>query len=189
VTLDQGSHAPSDAPSDDLVPISVRLGEVVPPEDPEDWTKPLTWVAAAGMLAAPVLALAWFSLAPPANAEPVVGTWLLAATVAGGAVLTGATQQGPARAWTATLAAALFSSLVVIVAGAVLAGQRQVGAASPSLAHAFAGGVAGLAGAAAASPIAARMASVRSRRARLAVPGAVAVGAAALVLPLLFGTG
>ena len=37
---------------EDLVPVSVRLGEVVPPEDPEDWTRPLTWVAALGMLAA-----------------------------------------------------------------------------------------------------------------------------------------
>ena len=47
-------------PDDDLVPISVRLGEVVPPEDPEDWTRPLTWVAAFGMLAGPLIALAWF---------------------------------------------------------------------------------------------------------------------------------
>ena len=43
---------------DDLVPVSVRLGAVVPPEDPEDWTRPLTWVAALGMLAGPILALA-----------------------------------------------------------------------------------------------------------------------------------
>ena len=41
-----------------LVPVSVRLGNVVPPEDPEDWTQPLTWVAAAGMLAAPTSDLA-----------------------------------------------------------------------------------------------------------------------------------
>jgi hypothetical protein len=33
---------------DDSVPISVRLGTVVPPEDPEDWTRPLTWMAAPG---------------------------------------------------------------------------------------------------------------------------------------------
>ena len=50
---------------DDLVPVSVRLGEVVPPDDPEDWTRPLTWVAAIGMLAAPAVALAWYAVAPP----------------------------------------------------------------------------------------------------------------------------
>lgn len=177
------------SPDDDLVPVSVRLGEVVPPEDPEDWTKPLTWVASAGMLAAPILAVAWFGLAPPATTDPAAGTWLLAAAISGGAVVTGATQQGATRAWTTTLAAALFAALVVIGAGAVLAGERQVGEASPSLAHAFAAGVAGLAGAVAASPLAARLASVRSGRARLAVPGAVAVGVAALVVPLLFGIG
>jgi cysteinyl-tRNA synthetase len=38
------------AGDDDLVPVSVQLGNVVPPEDPEDWTRPLTWAAAAGML-------------------------------------------------------------------------------------------------------------------------------------------
>ena len=43
---------------DDDVPVSVRLGTVVPPEDPEDWTRPLTWVAAVGMLAAPAVAAA-----------------------------------------------------------------------------------------------------------------------------------
>ena len=46
------------APDDDVVPVSVRLGEVVPPEDPEDWTRPLTWVAAGGMLVGPIVALA-----------------------------------------------------------------------------------------------------------------------------------
>ena len=55
-------------PDDDLVPVSVRLGEVVPPEDPEDWTRPLTWVAAFGMLAGPIVALAWFLVAPPEDA-------------------------------------------------------------------------------------------------------------------------
>ena len=55
---------------DELVPVSVRLGNVVPPEDPEDWTQPLTWVAAAGMLAAPLVALLWFWLFPPADPPP-----------------------------------------------------------------------------------------------------------------------
>lgn len=177
----------TDPTEDDLVPVSVRLGEVVPPEDPEDWTKPLTWVAALGMLLGPLAALAWFGLAAPGDGDLAAGTWLLAGAVAGGAVLTGATQQGRMRAWTATVAAALFSALVVIVAGAALAGERQVGQASPSLAHAFGAAVAGLAGALAASPLAARFATVSARWPRLVVPGSVAAGVAALALPLLFG--
>src|SRR3989337_2182200 len=71
---------------DDLVPISVRLGEVVPPEDPEDWTRPLTWVAALGMLAGPLTALAWFLLAPPAQGgEALPATLAVGIAVAAGA--------------------------------------------------------------------------------------------------------
>jgi hypothetical protein len=178
----------SDPPADDdLVPVSVRLGEVVPPEDPEDWTKPLTWVAAAGMLLGPLVAVTWFLVAPPARGNAQPATWLLAASVAGGAVLTGATQQGALRAWSATVAAALFSALAVIVVGAALAGERQVGQASPPLAHAFGAALAGLAGAVAGSPLAARMAGIASRRARLLVPGAVAFGVVLLAVALAFG--
>jgi hypothetical protein len=172
---------------DDLVPVSVRLGEVVPPEDPEDWTKPLTWVAAGGMLLGPLVALTWFLVAPPAGRDPQPATWLLAASVAGGAVLTGATQQGGVRAWTGTVAAALFSALAVIVIGAALAGERQVGQASPHLAHAFGAAVGGLAGAVAASALAAPMARIPSRAARLLVPGAVALGVVLLAVGLAFG--
>ena len=49
----------------DNTPASVRLGEVVPPEDPEDWGRPLTWVVAAGMLVAPAVGAAWFATAGP----------------------------------------------------------------------------------------------------------------------------
>ena len=179
----------SDPPDDDVIPVSVRLGEVVPPEDPEDWTKPLTWVAAAGMILAPLVALAWFAIAPPLAAHPAVaGTWLLAASLAAGAVITGATQQGVVRAWTATIAAALFSALVVLIAGAALAGERQVGAASPTLAHAFGAGFAGLAGAVAASPVAAGMARSPSGWVRQLVPGAIAVAVALLLVGFLMGT-
>jgi hypothetical protein len=172
---------------DDVVPVSVRLGEVVPPEDPEDWTKPLTWVAAAGMLLGPAVALAWFGLAPPADEQLHPGTWLLAGAIAAGAVLTGATQLGTARAWTATAAAALFSALGVVIVGALLAGERQVGQASPTLSHAFGAALGGLAGAAAASPLAARLAGVPSRRARLVLPGAVGLAVVLLVVALLYG--
>lgn len=174
---------------EDLVPVSVRLGDVVPPEDPEDWTRPLTWVAAIGMLAAPLLTLAWFLVAPPAqSSQPQLGTSIVAALLAGGAAATGSTQQGVARAATATLGAGLFAALVVVILGVVMAGERQVGSASPTLAHAFAAAVAGLAGVAAAAVVAALVASLRSRVVRFVAAGAVGVAVAVLALGMLMGT-
>lgn len=171
---------------DDLVPISVRLGDVVPPEDPEDWTRPLTWVAAIGMLAAPLVTLGWFLAAPPADARTALpATLAVAAALAGGAAATGATQLGVARAWTATLGAGLFGALVVIMLGVVMAGERQVGAASPTLAHAFAAAVAGLAGAAAAAMVAAVVARLRSRVVRFLAAGGGAVAVALVAIGLL----
>ena len=62
-----------------MVPVSVRLGAVVPPEDPEDWTRPLTWVAATGMLAAPAVALAWYLVGAPRDSTQLSpGTWTVA---------------------------------------------------------------------------------------------------------------
>lgn len=171
---------------DDDVPVSVRLGTVVPPEDPEDWRRPLTWVAAAGMLAAPLVAVGWFAVAPPVATErPLAGTWVVAGALAAGAVLTGSTQIGPVRAFAGTLGAGLFAALVTVIVGAVLAGERQVGVASPTLAQAFMAGVAGLAGALAASTVAPAVAGARSRLRRLAAPGAIGVAVAVLVLRLL----
>lgn len=171
---------------DDLVPISVRLGDVVPPEDPEDWTRPLTWVAALGMLAAPLVALAWFVTAAPADArDPLPETYAVAAALAGGAAATGATQLGMARAWTATLGAGLFGALVVIMLGVIMAGERQVGAASPTLAHAFAAAVAGLAGSVAAAAIAAAVSPLRSRIVRFLATIGAAVAVALVAIGLL----
>lgn len=172
----------SDA-DDDLVPVSVRLGDVVPPEDPEDWTRPLTWMAALGMLAAPLVALAWFVMAPPTEATRALpATVAVAVALAGGAAATGATQLGVARAWTGTLAAGLFGALVVVILGVVMAGERQVGVASPTLAHGFAAALAGLCGAAAGSLIAAVVARLGSRLVRFlaAVSAAVAVSTVAV---------
>lgn len=173
----------TDPDADELVPVSVRLGAVVPPEDPEDWTRPLTWVAALGMLAGPLVTLGWFVLAAPSSSSPVTATLLAAASLAGGAALTGSTQQGVTRAWTATLGAGLFAALAMIVIGAVMAGERQVGAASPTLAHAFVAAVAGLAGAGAAALAAAPLATRSGRGLRGAV--AVLLGAAVAWLALL----
>ena len=170
---------------DDLVPVSVRLGAVVPPEDPEDWTRPLTWVAALGMLAAPLAALAWFLVAPPVRSEQALPvTYLVAALVAAGAAATGATQQGVARAATATLGAALFASLVVVILGAVMAGERQVAAASPTLAHALAGSLGGLTGSVAASVVAGAVARLYPRPIRFLL----ALVAGTAVAMLLVGT-
>ena len=168
-------------PDDDLVPISVRLGQVVPPEDPEDWTRPLTWVAAVGMLAAPLGAFAWFAAGPPLQAERALPlTFLVAGLLAAGAAATGATQQGIARAATATLGAALFASLVVVILGVAMSGERQVGTASPTLAHAFAASVGGLAGAIAGSVVAGAVARLGPRPIRFLL--ALVAGAAVAVL-------
>ena len=57
---------------------------MVPPEEPEDWTRPLTWVAALGILAGPAVTLAWFWISPPAaSTHPVAGTWIAAWRAAG----------------------------------------------------------------------------------------------------------
>ena len=99
---------------------------MVPPEDPEDWTRPLTWVAALGMLAAPLVTVAWFLVGAPQQSQTAVtATYLVATSLAAGAAATGATQQGIARAATATLGSALFASLVVVIVGVELFVQDQ----------------------------------------------------------------
>lgn len=174
---------------DDLVPVSVRLGEVVPPEDPEDWTRPLTWVAALGMLAGPLAVLGWFLVSAPASADgPHLMTHVAAAALAGGAAVTGATQQGVARAWTATLGTGLFGALVVVILGVVTAGERQVATASPTLAHAFAAALAGLAGTVAASALAAPLAPRAPRWIRFAAPVLAGASVAIATLGLVMRT-
>ena len=120
------------------VPPSVQLGEVVPPEDPEDWGRPLTWVLAAGMLAAPLAAVGWFMVAAPTDpATAVTGTSVLAAIVAAGGATAGATQRGARRAAFTTIGAGLFGALGVVVAGSVVADGASLGVA---VAAATAGG-------------------------------------------------
>jgi hypothetical protein len=169
---------------DDLVPVSVRLGEVVPPEDPEDWTRPLTWMAAAGMLVAPAIALAWFAIARPTEGAPSPLTWILAAVLVAGAALTGASQASAPWAFAGTLGSGLFGALATVIIGLALADGRQVEVASPTLAHAFNASLAGLAGVGVASLVAAATISVRARWLRwlvTAVSGLAAVGVVALV--------
>lgn len=177
----------SPPPHDDDVPISVRLGTVVPPEDPEDWTQPLTWVAAIGMLAAPITALLWFWLARPADDTATGMTWVLSMVLVAGASLTGATQIGGVRAFAGTLGAALFAALATVIVGVVLAGERQVGSASPTLAHAFVAAMSGLAGAAAAATLAPALAGQRSRLVRFLPPAAIGSVVTLLIIGLLLG--
>jgi hypothetical protein len=183
---DPGADPGARAADDDLVPVSVRLGEVVPPEDPEDWTKPLTWIAAAGMVLGPLAVLAWFAIKTPlAATESEPGTRIAAALLAAGAALTGATQQGRLRAGTATFAAALFGALVVVIIGLSAAGDRQSGIASPTVDHAVGVALAGLAGGLPAAGVAAVVARWRRRSARFVVAALPAGIVAAYVATLL----
>ena len=169
---------------DDLVPVSVRLGDVVPPEDPEDWTRPLTWMAAAGMLVAPALAIGWFAVARPTDGEPQPLTWVLAATVAVGAALTGASQAGRGWAFAGALGAGLFGALATVIIGLALSGERQVGAPSPPLAHAILASGAGVAGAGVASFVASLASPLASRGMRWALAAAAGAGTVVLAAAL-----
>lgn len=173
-----------EAPVDDR-PVSVRLGQVVPPEDPEDWRRPLTWVAAAGMLAAPFAAFAWFAAAPPERVAPAeLGTWLLAALLSAGGVMTGATQRGRWRAFAGTVGAALFAA-VATVAVAASVGARAPDGISPALSHAVAAGIAGVVGTIAVAPLMAIFARHASRVRLTAVPLALGSVVAILVVALV----
>jgi MFS family permease len=113
------------------VPPSVQLGEVVPPEDPEDWGQPLTWIVAVGMLAAPVAGIVWFAAASPADPLTALpGTSALAAVVTAGAALTGATQRGTWRTIATTVGAGLFAALGLVVVGTVVADGVALGTAT-----------------------------------------------------------
>ena len=174
---------------EDLVPISVRLGNVVPPEDPEDWTRPLTWVAALGMLAGPIVTLVWFVVAPPDETlQALPATYLVAASLAGGAAATGATQLGMARASTATLGAGLFVALAIVILGVAMAGERQIEVASPTLAHAVAAAIGGVTGTLGASVVAAVVARRYERPLRFVRGVVIGVATAIVTVALLMPT-
>lgn len=186
MTDQSATHDALPPDDDDTVPISVRLGTVVPPEDPEDWTQPLTWVAAFGMLLGPIVGLLWFWLFPPSGSAGLsMGTFVLAGALVLGGVITGVTQIGSVRVFAGTLGAALFGALVIVIVGAAMAGERQVGSASPTLAHAFVAAVSGLAGALAASTTAPALVQLPSWPRRVAVPAAVGIAVAVLVARLI----
>lgn len=175
------------ADHDESVPVSVRLGTVVPPEDPEDWRRPLTWVAALGMLLGPIVAFAWFVLAPPAGSRaPAPGTWLVAAALVAGGVLTGGTQIRPGWRFAGTLGGGLFGALVTIVLAGILGPRTGLSGNAPLAAQAFAAAVAGVAGALAASTLMPLLVRIRSRARRVVVPAAVGIAVSAICVQLLF---
>jgi hypothetical protein len=161
------------------VPPSVQLGEVVPPEDPEDWGRPLTWIVAAGMLVAPLIGAAWFLAAPPDDViEAVAGTSALAAVLAVGSSVVGGTQRGARRALSATIGSGLFGALGLVVAGTILA----EGIALPVASLAAVGGVIG---AVPAGSLSALLADHPSRARRIIGPALVGAMTAIIVVRLL----
>lgn len=182
-------------PSDDeMVPVSVRLGAVVPPENPEDWTRPLTWVAAIGMLAAPAILLGWYAIATPTDTvRPLAGSYAVAIALVVGAAAAGGTQLGRARAVGGTVAAGLLGALLIAMVGALTAGEvgwlgdmRPVHTINPTLLHALAAAVAGLAGCLPAAVAAGLAAGRLPRLERGALAGTVGALVTVLVLPNLF---
>jgi hypothetical protein len=181
---------PSEDYPEDLVPISVRLGSVVPPEDPEDWTRPLTWVAAIGMLAAPAILVAWYVVAAPTDTlRASAGTYAVAIALVVGAAAAGGTQLGRARAVAGTGAAGLLGALLIVMVGALTAGEVHCCEnvqPTPVLVHAASAALAALAGclpAAVAGGLAAGRVSRLQRGALAATVGALVT---VLVLPNLF---
>lgn len=180
-----GSGSPADA-GEDAVPVSVRLGTVVPPEDPEDWRRPLTWLAAAGMLLAPATVVLWYVLAPPTGpARPMPGTWLIAGALVVGGVLTGSTQLRPMWAAAATLGSALFAALLVVLYAVAVSPEVRVGGPTPYLAEALTGAGAGLVGALVAATLMPAFTRMQSRLRRGLAPGAIGIAVSAIVVRLL----
>lgn len=164
---------------DRVVPPSVQLGEVVPPEDPEDWTRPLTWVLAAGMLAAPAAAAAWFAVAPPSDPNSAqVGTTVLAVVAAAGAAVSGGLQRGSWRSLLTTVGAGAFAALGLVAVGATV-GE---GAA---LATAALAALAGVGGSAVAALVASLLAGSAGRARRILSPAAIGGMTAVLLVQFL----
>ncbi|MGH2463196.1 MAG: hypothetical protein ACRDFZ_06175 [Candidatus Limnocylindria bacterium] len=156
------------------VPPSVQLGEVVPPEDPEDWRRPLTWVVAGGMLVAPLVAAAWFVVAPPTDPfSAVPGISALAAILAAGAAVTGASQRGGSRSLVVTIGAGLFGALGLVAVGTIVAD-------GVALSTAVSAAVAGIGGSLAAAVLASLLATAGWMRRNLSP--AIAGGIAAVLL-------
>lgn len=144
---------------------------MIPPEDPEDWRRRLTWQIAAGMLAAPLASLAWFLGWPPSSAsEPMIATYLVASILAGGSALAGSTQRGSIRTMLATVGVGLFEALGVVLVASIVTGGRAVGEATPEVAQGLTAALAGMGGALAAASLGALLADRATAMRRFASP-------------------
>ena len=136
------------------------------------------------MLAAPLVALGWFLLAPPRDAFSLYpGTWLLAASVVAGAVVTSLTQRGRWRSFAGAIGAGLFAALATIAIAAGLADGSTRAAAE--LSQAAIGSTAGVTGALAAAPLLALLADRRARLRLALAPLAIGIASAGLTLAVL----
>ena len=150
-----------------------------------------------GMLAAPAILFGWILVATPTESvRPLAGTYAVAIALIVGAAAAGGTQLGRARAVAGTLAAGLLGALLMVMVGAVTAGEvgfsgdpmkpGWVALASPSLAHAAAGALAGLAGSLVAALVQGLAAGRVARLRRGALTGLVGALVTVVVLPNLF---
>ena len=169
------------------VPPSVELGTVVPPQDPEDWRRPLTWVVALGLLAGPAAAAAWFVVAPPTAGDgPLLGTYLVGIALVAGAAAAGATQQGAWRSFATTIGAGLFGAVVTVMVGAAAGDPAPSGTISPTMAQALAAALSGLGGALVAATLAPLLSGRASRLRRWLSPALIGSASAALLVRALF---
>jgi hypothetical protein len=134
---------------------------------------------AVGMLAAPAVAAGWLIAAPPTDPYAAIpGISALAATLAAGAAVTGASQRGGGRAALVTLGAGLFGALGVVAIGTILAGGSALGSAVGA-------SIAGTGGALAAAGLAGLLATAGRLR-RYLSPALAGGFAAVLLTELLF---
>jgi hypothetical protein len=101
-------------------------------------------------------------------------------------VVTGATQSSPAWSFAGTLGGGLFAGLLTILLATVASPRVPPGTAAPVLVHAFAAGVAGVAGALVAGTLMPTFSRMKSRVRRGLAPGAIGLAVSALVVMLLF---
>jgi hypothetical protein len=131
------------------------------------------------MAAAPLVAVAWFALAPPADpaADPGL-TMALAAVIPCGAALTGGLQRGPGRSLATTAGAGFFGALGVVAAGSAVGGGVALGTATVAA-------LAGVIGALAAAVLSALLAGRASRARRVLSPAVVGAATAVIVVRLI----
>jgi hypothetical protein len=127
----------------------------------------VTWVLAAGMLAAPIVAAVWFAMAPPEDpGSAQTGTTVLAVVAVAGAAVTGGLQRGAWRSLLTTLGTGAFAALGLVAVGATVSEGAAVATASLAA-------LAGIGGAALAALVASYLAGAAGRVRRILSPAVV----------------